>query len=252
LALVLAIGLGLITLWLKKRPQPQSTRETGVTLITPIQADSTLQEEEKRRIMTASTGWVNATEPGAALGTMAVPVPDDQREGRVTVNINTVEYTISGDTALELLRSMDRAAPLNERSEHHAGHTEWHVSYHYGCERSNQGCRTRPVSAEVNVTFDMPHWANAPGAVVSLQTEWDRFISALWVHERGHAEHGIQAANDIKTELEGLPPAADCEAAGTHAKAVAQEILRRYVDTDVNYDRETEGGKTQGAWLERR
>jgi predicted secreted Zn-dependent protease len=180
---------------------------------------------------------------------MVAPVSDDQREGRVTVNMNTVEYTISGDTASELLRSMDRAAPLNERGEHHAGHTEWHVSYQYGYERSDQGCSTRPVSAEVNVMFDMPHWAYAPGAGVSLLSEWDHFISALWVHERGHAEHGIRAANDIKAELEGLPPEADCEAASTHAKAVAQEILRRYGDIDVNYDRETEGGNTQGAWL---
>jgi predicted secreted Zn-dependent protease len=85
-----------------------------------------------------------------------------------------------------------------------------------------------------------------------LQTEWDRFIGALWVHERGHAEHGIRAANDIKAKLEGLPPEANCEAAGARANAAAQEILAQYAGIDVDYDRQTEGGKTQGASLENR
>ena len=248
--LALAVALGLVTPWLKSRPKLQTTREPGVTAITPIEVDSTLPEREDNGATAAPTALMNPTEHRATTG-MAARVTDDV-EGRVIVNTNTEEYTISGDTVPELLRSIGRAAPLGQGAQRHAGLTEWRVSYHWRYERNGQGCRTRPVSTEVNITYQIPHWANAPAAVLSLQTKWNGFIAALWVHEKGHAEHGIQAAHDIQTGLEGLPAEPDCEAASARATAVAQEILKRYADIDVDYDRQTEGGRTQGAWLEYR
>jgi predicted secreted Zn-dependent protease len=212
--------------------------------------DLTLQQGAQRGATAASTVGVTSTERGAPPGT--APVTGDDSEASIAVRTNTEEYTISGDSAAELLRSIDRVGPLGQQAERRAGHTDWHVDYHYRYDRSAEGCRTRPVSAEVNISYEMPHWATEPVARLSLQTEWNRFIAALWVHERGHGEHGIRAANDIKAELEGLPPQPDCETAGARANAIAQEILKRYEQIEVDYDRQTEYGKAQGATLENR
>ena len=250
LALALGSG-GLLSLWLKNRPNVQSARGREVIAIRPIQANPALRDGTNQGATAASTVWVNSTERAANPAATA-PVIDDYTEGRVTVNTNTEEYTISGDTADELVRSMDRAGPMDQPIGRRSGHTQWHVDYHYRYERSAQGCRTRPVSTQVNISYEMPHWATETNARPSLQTEWDRYLAALWVHEQGHGDHGIQAANDIKAELEALPPEADCEAAGARANAVAHEIRERYAQIDVDYDRQTKGGKTQGARFENR
>jgi predicted secreted Zn-dependent protease len=242
-----AIVLGLLTLLLASRSHLRKARDLDVMATAPATSGSPLQDDATGGAKAASTVWMNPAQHGPTPDSPAMVVGNP--EGRVAVTTSTEEYTVSGDSVREILGSIDRVAPLGQGAKRHAGYTDWHVDYHYSYERSYQGCRARPVSTDVKITYQMPHWATEPAARDSLRIEWNRFIAALWVHEKGHGEHGVLAAQEIKAKLEGLPPEKDCEAADTRARAVAQEVLRRYADADVDYDRQTEGGRMQGARL---
>jgi hypothetical protein len=108
----------------------------------------------------------------------------------------------------------------------------------------------------------------AAESITSLAGGSEAYRAALWVDEHGYGEHGIQAATEIKTELEGLPPEADCEAAGARAKLLRKQFSNdirkpmsitidkrkmgdagRYAGKSVNPRSQTRRTQVEGLWL---
>ena len=47
--------------------------------------------------------------------------------------------------------------------------------------------------------------------------------------------------------IAAMPPAGSCDTLGTSANALGKSILRKYNQLDLDYDRDTRHGTTQGA-----
>ena len=77
--------------------------------------------------------------------------------------------------------------------------------------------------------------------------QWARYIAALELHEQGHRRHGVDAANEVDRAIAAMPPAGSCDALGKNANALGMSILRKYNQLDLDYDRDTGHGATQGA-----
>lgn len=142
-------------------------------------------------------------------------------------------YTVNGATEKELSREIQLKGPQG-----YAAYTGWEVSWTWPGYGSLLCDVSSPiVDAVVTVTF--PSWDPPAKASPELIEKWARFIAALAVHEQGHVDHVYESLPRIEAAIEN----ADC----LTAEAAAQEIIREMNQFDLDYDRETSHGRSQGA-----
>jgi predicted secreted Zn-dependent protease len=134
-----------------------------------------------------------------------------------TVSATTGYYEIQGRSAAQLKKQMARRGPKGFWA-----YTTWHVRWTGDCR----------VSLEVSYTF--PRWTNRDGASASLRQRWDRMITNLMLHERGHEQNGRNAAREID---------------GSRCAGDPMAIIRKWANQDKVYDKQTKHGVTQGAVL---
>jgi len=177
---------------------------------------------------------------------VAPTAPSHAHDPRVAVSVVHDDYKVTGSTAAGLRQQMNSDGPL-DHDKHFDAHTEWNVRWTYPFDRSGSGCSTGPVTVTLTITYHFPEWGDESDGSQALQAKWHKYQEALQTHEDGHAEHGREAADDIIRELSGLPAADACPAMDGIANAKAQAIIGRYAAEDVDYDRDTNHGATQGA-----
>jgi predicted secreted Zn-dependent protease len=103
------------------------------------------------------------------------------------------------------------------------------------------------VQTKVKIDITLPAWQNENTGSAETRTQWQRYVAALTRHEQGHRQHGVDAAHEIDNAIGTLPPTGNCDALGTKANAAGSDIIRKYNQRDLDYDRDTRHGATQGA-----
>jgi predicted secreted Zn-dependent protease len=68
-------------------------------------------------------------------------------------------------------------------------------------------------------------------------------------HEHGHRDIALEGAEALRQALTSLPPGPTCEQVALNAQATADNFVTRYNERQVQYDRLTNHGATQGAVL---
>lgn len=165
----------------------------------------------------------------------------------VTLREDTRHYTIRGATAAELRGEMDAKGPRGGDGRRYDGYTRWHVAWRYRYRTQGGQCFIDRVATTVDVTFTMPQWANEGFGSTELRRRWRQYLVALQQHENGHRRHGVEAAGEIDRGIAGLAPRASCESLGAAADALGHQVIRQYNQRDLDYDRTTDHGRTQGA-----
>ena len=127
------------------------------------------------------------------------------------------------------------------------GYTRWYVSWRYQYSNSGGSCAIASVTTSVKVTMTLPRWSNESGGNSATRQQWARYLAALEQHEQGHRRHGVEAAHEVDRAIAAMPPAGSCDALGANANALGTSILRKYNQLDLDYDRDTQHGATQGA-----
>ena len=133
------------------------------------------------------------------------------------VSANTNYYSIAGTTAAQLKAQMRSKGPNGKWAW-----TKWYVRWTGSCKTS------------VTITYTYPRWANRNQAPASLQKSWDRMMANLRTHEKGHTQHGINAAAEIER---------------TRCKGNPMSIIKKWAQRDKTYDSRTRSGATQGGVL---
>lgn len=180
------------------------------------------------------------------LSTMASQVSANPK-----VTQQVVFYDITGRTAKDLLTQMRSVGPADrgDGNQHFFAHTDWHVHWHYTYRRAGQTCAMASVSVDLDVQYIYPRWKNQNEGDAATRAKWAALMTGVQIHEPGHAQHGLDAARDIERTLASLPSQPTCDALGALANAWGDGIIRKYDQIDVEYDRATDHGRTQGAYL---
>lgn len=156
-------------------------------------------------------------------------------------------YPIQGQTAKELHDQIKQHGHY-ENGERYAGFTQWTVTWHFFYkEIPNQGCGITSVSTDVKIVYLLPQWIDINSAPLELKNKWIKNMEALTIHEKGHGQHALLAAQKIEQALIRLPRQTHCQLIENKAKQVAQSIISKYNKEDVKYDKQTNHGATQGA-----
>ncbi len=128
-----------------------------------------------------------------------------------------------------------------------AAHATWNVSYEYTTRVERGQCRIASVSTTLVGQIRMPRWTATQGSPAALRAKWDRYVSALKVHEDGHIAIGRRFEKAARRAIESLPAMSGCGQFSTLAKQRFDETLERYRAIEKDYDISTGGGRTQGA-----
>jgi predicted secreted Zn-dependent protease len=181
----------------------------------------------------------------AAVALLALAAPVGA-EPKLTEKTNF--YDLTGTTVEAVRADVRSKGPTGQGGRRFVGLTHTYVRYRFWYDGDEEVCRVTRVLTEVDVTFTMPRWVDRDRAPPELQAKWDRFIAALWVHERGHRDIGVAVAQDIERAIADLGRLGKC---GTEFRDFIQGLAKVYLD-DIQprhdkYDRETGHGRTQGA-----
>jgi predicted secreted Zn-dependent protease len=156
----------------------------------------------------------------------------------LTVDEAVDTYTVTGSTADEIRQSINA-----NRDGDFDAFTSWYLTWQY----STSACDGSGLVVLVEIAYSLPEWDEPPAADAALVDEWNAYMDALLCHEYGHARFGLEAANEVYTELSTIDAGGDCAAQQTQADAAFQRILDDYVAREVAYDEATNHGATMGA-----
>ncbi len=198
-------------------------------------------------VVTIACGYrPNPRRPITAATTPTTESAPEQFGVDFPVSIANTNYTISGETAEQLREQMNQLGPKDSNGSFDA-FTRWYIRLKYDYETANGSCALDNIRVNVEVTFTMPQWKRDTNFEVGLVERWDRYITALQLHEDGHRDHGIAAGKDVLQVLKQQPSYPSCEELAAAANEAVKQAIVVYNQKDIEYDRETRHGATQGA-----
>lgn len=165
------------------------------------------------------------------------------------VSVKTTTYKVQGKSVSDLRARMMQDGPVDAQKRHHPGFTTWRVNWIFGCGATGGEVRLERISVKVDVKYTLPEWEKPGDADPELAAKWQNYMLALRKHEDGHRDIGVRAGRRILETLEQLPAAESCMKAGQAANESGQKILQSFRDEELEYDRTTRHGATQGAVL---
>ena len=182
--------------------------------------------------------------------------PRDAELAAVPRAVRTDLYAVQGRTRREVQASIrargpGSRAPGGGAGIVFAGRTEWRVDWASATLATPAGVTLRGFDVFVQVRHTLPRWDRPAEASAATVAAWDRYMTDLTAHERGHAELGLAAAAAM---LAALAPALvqDSPAAWTESTAAAlaarldarcERILEAYRAREADYDRLTDHGR---------
>ena len=157
----------------------------------------------------------------------------------------TKYYAVSGSTRDEIEASMT-AAKRGTFLEGHSGATTAETHINFSRRQLAKTCEATMTQFNLTLTYTYPKWTASPASAPELVEKWNAFIAALIVHEQGHAQIEVKRAAVVMQELQNLPAYATCEAFDAAWQAKASALDEETTQIERQYDRDTQGGKTQG------
>jgi predicted secreted Zn-dependent protease len=157
-----------------------------------------------------------------------------------------VYYTIQGSTTRELRADMNRLGPLSDAGVRNDGYTHWDIQWRYDFDRTAGGCAADNFRVTLEVRMTMPRWNPPAGAPRTLIATWKRFEEALRVHEDGHYQLAVAAADEVRRVLEANRKGRDCRQLEESLNAAGAAVLAESRLRQARYDRETDSGRKQG------
>lgn len=156
-------------------------------------------------------------------------------------------YEIRGSSARQLRAQMSVLGTKWSDGKVYDARTDWHVRWNHGYRRSKSGCSIASVRTTVSVTYTYPKWVDRLSGPAHLRAKWDNYMAALTQHERGHRDIAVDAAERIEQAIASLGPMKSCDELGKAANTLGHRIVDEYKRKEVDYDRETAHGRSQGA-----
>jgi predicted secreted Zn-dependent protease len=153
----------------------------------------------------------------------------DATETRVT-------YAATGNTAAEIRQSIN-----DNRNDDWDAYTSWNLLWGFA------DCNGNGLTVSVEVNYRVPEWQEPEDADPDLVQSWQTYMNALFCHEYGHAEFGLEAALDVYEALDAIDAGGDCDQQQQLASAAFSSILSDYIALEIEYDQTTNHGATMGA-----
>lgn len=169
--------------------------------------------------------------------------------GQVSENLVYTYYTATADTNSSLRETLNKSTPIHVDNSPFHGYTKWDVKWNYRwVKQANGQCKITTVTTDVAGKITLPELV---GATTEQAAAFDRYVSALRVHELGHYDIGKETAIAIDRDILALPQMSSCKELESTANALGYRTLEDYKAKEKQYDTSTNHGEAQGASLDR-
>lgn len=173
----------------------------------------------------------------AASATAEPPPPTGPLAG--IPNLDVQYYDVSGRSVAEIRAAINRVRPRDPNDGLAVDAlNRWYISWRWPAD-GRGGCALGRTEIRFNATLRMPRLVNVASTPRALVARWNAYMEALVRHEAGHLRHAWENMGSVLSAIR----ASSCAAASEAGRA-AVRVLARW---DVDYDRETRHGFTQGA-----
>ena len=162
----------------------------------------------------------------------------------------TKYYTISPRTAQDIARELNWRSPIHENGNTFHGHTDWNISWNYQVQQLPDGsCALTNIQTSIETKYTLPK-LDERITNQDIISRFNRFDKALTKHEHNHGANGLKAVSEIDEALHTLTPQRNCRQLDQHANQIGHNIVRKYIAIDNEYDRSTQNGRTEGAYIQ--
>jgi len=186
--------------------------------------------------------------PSPPSSASAVETVESMLGERMHLTTRTVLYRVTGDAIPDVRDTMKRIGPIDDGG-HQFAFTWINFAWRYPFARGDDGCRTGPVSIEIEIVTTLPEWTAPKGASEASVREWRRWLDATRSHEDGHRAIGLDTARTLAERLGAVGALPTCEDVDHAASAAGAEAIDAMRARHREYDRTTRHGATQGAVL---
>ncbi len=124
--------------------------------------------------------------------------------------------------------------------------TNWKVKWDYTYDRDAASCRTKSFRVRLDVTIHLPKWTCAGHAPEALTKKWESYIANLTLHEQGHRDKALTAAEDLTRAVADMPPPASCSELDRKVEKLCNDRMKQLDKEQEAYDAETEHGQVRG------
>lgn len=161
--------------------------------------------------------------------------------------LDTGHYEARAQPGRSLALALNEASPFRPGDQVFHSATAWTLDWKLRPEATADGrCRTAEVRVDLRGEMLLPRLL---GGSLVQQDRFEAYLGHLREHELGHFEIGREAARALERSLYDLPPARSCAELQSEARSEGARLLPKYEALGDAYDRRTQHGRTQGAWL---
>jgi len=165
-----------------------------------------------------------------------------------TVSESVQYYDVSGATAREVRASLNREGPISGNDgQRYDAVCRWHVYWKFQFRPRGDVCVITSASTDVKIVITFPRLKTDETTSPSLLKAFANYTEKLMLHEQGHAQNAIDAARKIEAGILALPPQPTCDELRKTANALGQALIKEANQADIEYDKRTRHGATQGA-----
>jgi predicted secreted Zn-dependent protease len=160
----------------------------------------------------------------------------------------TVEYyDVAGSDARAVRQDLNRVGPVSSvDGRRYDATARWHVSWRYRYKQSAGSCGIASVTTAVAATIKFPRLKTDQATPDDLKQAFAAYSDKLMLHEKGHVQNAIDIAKRIEAGIAALPPEPTCAALAAVANKLAHALIKEANQMDIEYDRRTQHGRTQG------
>lgn len=161
--------------------------------------------------------------------------------------LNNVYYTVTGSTAEDLWTDVMTKSPVEHNGKKHVAYTRWQVNWQFWWHNHGSACEINKVKTRLDITYTLPRLEPASTMPDTVTARWEDYYAALFEHEQGHKDLGVQAANEVENRILAMGPRDSCAQLELDANTIGKQVIDRYSLIEKEYDRSTNHGLNTGA-----
>lgn len=157
-------------------------------------------------------------------------------------------YDISGNSLNQLREQINQKGTKWNDGKIYSALTNWDIHYKYSVTNNKGRYSVRSADTTVEICYYLPR-LDANSCTPELASRWKDYLAHLQRHEYGHKALAVQTASQVNEMFATLPSFGSEEELAAEITKRTEEKFRHLKEIQIDYDRDTRHGETQGAML---
>jgi predicted secreted Zn-dependent protease len=204
---------------------------TTACALTASSNSKDVQTVEPRLIEAGTQAWETGTRPRVVL----------------KQNLRKEVYAVSGDNASELRSDLDRKRPPSPDGRRFDANVLWSLTWSFHFDLQSRACALTDATVDLQMLVRLPVLAAGAAPSQAVRERWEDFALLLETHEAGHVDTYFDGARRLQDAFADVQPAASCDELRAVLADVGAAAIEAIRAADIEYDRLTDHGRTQGA-----